>query len=764
MADTPSKSSSAFESGEIQFLLERILASSQFASAHRMQRFLRYVVENSEHGDLGRLKETVIGVEVFDRTPGYDPKVDAIVRVEARRLRSKLEQYYSQAGVDEPIHMSLPVGSYGMEFRRRPAELPPDIPGLPPRPLVAQLTSGMGKAPAIPWRMGANWRPRTLLVAGMILVGAWWVWQRGTSSHEPALRRITADDGLSTDPALSPDGRFLIYASDRGGEQNLSLWRIDVAGGEPTRLTSEPYDDREPAIHPNGHKIAFRSERDGGGVYTLALEGGLPTLIAKDGRRPRYSPDGAWILYWVRDERYSPSRAFVVPSDGGEPRQIGADFADVHNPIWSPAGKAILFCGTRAAGVAGEEHDWWVLPFPSGEAVKTGAVDAFASHAGELNGALYSRSDRAGVPHAWVGNQVIFSASLGDSNTLWQVPIDAGWKVNTKPKRLTFGTSTDTGATAAASTVAFSSGSTGVHVWSATLDPETGRAAGELQRMTWQPGIEMQPSLSPEGKTLAYVAERGKAERVYLRNIDGGKEMPLAGGDAIQDFPHFSPDGQSIALRSIAGGHTAIETYHLDGTGRRKICADCGSPYSWSPDGQWLLFEPDAVLPYIGLLNVRTQERSVALQRGDWGLRAARFSPDAGWIVFQADTSRMARRVYAVRYRPGMAAPSAADWVEISEGASNDYLPLWSDDGKIIYFISDREGRRSIWGRRFNEAERKPVGEAFEVLALRSARRTLVRNFQAKLERAGLCITAGRITFALDEANANIWLTELPAR
>src|SRR5712671_1078140 len=77
--------------------LQRILASKEFASSARMSRFLRFAVERALSGQSEQLKEYVLGVEVFDRKESYDPRVDPIVRVEARRLRSKLESYYAGA-------------------------------------------------------------------------------------------------------------------------------------------------------------------------------------------------------------------------------------------------------------------------------------------------------------------------------------------------------------------------------------------------------------------------------------------------------------------------------------------------------------------------------------------------------------------------------------------------------------------------------------------------------------------------------------------
>jgi TolB-like protein len=97
---------------DVRRQLERLLASAVFANAGRMSRFLRFVVERTLAGDGTRLKEYVIGVEVFDRDADYDPRVDSIVRVEAARLRAKLAEYYAGEGRDDAVVLTLPKGGY----------------------------------------------------------------------------------------------------------------------------------------------------------------------------------------------------------------------------------------------------------------------------------------------------------------------------------------------------------------------------------------------------------------------------------------------------------------------------------------------------------------------------------------------------------------------------------------------------------------------------------------------------------------------------
>ena len=93
---------------EIEEELDRILSSKVFAAAQRSQAFLRYVVERSLTDAPGPLKEFSIAMDVFARDHDYDPSIDATVRVEAGRLRSRLREYYDVEGSGDPIHIDIP--------------------------------------------------------------------------------------------------------------------------------------------------------------------------------------------------------------------------------------------------------------------------------------------------------------------------------------------------------------------------------------------------------------------------------------------------------------------------------------------------------------------------------------------------------------------------------------------------------------------------------------------------------------------------------
>ena len=125
--------------------LERILGSSTFAKAKSGSRFLRYVVEETLAGRADQIKEYVVGVTVFDRGDDFDPRADAVVRVEATRLRGRLRDYYQAEGSADQLLIELPKGSYVPAFQFRQVVTPEEAPiRLRPRGTMAWAAIGIG--------------------------------------------------------------------------------------------------------------------------------------------------------------------------------------------------------------------------------------------------------------------------------------------------------------------------------------------------------------------------------------------------------------------------------------------------------------------------------------------------------------------------------------------------------------------------------------------------------------------------------------------
>src|ERR1700674_310863 len=123
----------------VQRHLEKVLVSAEMCRSKKLCQFLRFTVEEVLRGHGSELKEYAIAVGVFKRSREFDPGADPIVRVQARRLRSKLGQYYQTEGRDDPIQIEYPVGGYSPIFtRRNPREAArPVIPAVKDRELAS---------------------------------------------------------------------------------------------------------------------------------------------------------------------------------------------------------------------------------------------------------------------------------------------------------------------------------------------------------------------------------------------------------------------------------------------------------------------------------------------------------------------------------------------------------------------------------------------------------------------------------------------------
>ncbi|MBZ5592506.1 MAG: hypothetical protein LAP39_09740 [Acidobacteriia bacterium] len=694
--------------------LERIVANDTLSPA--LAKFLQFIVVETIDGRGEHLSEVVIAEKVFNQRE-FAPSEKSVVRVEKRRLREKLKDYYEGPGKDDPIVISL-----GSTF----------VP-------VFTVRDGLPHKPARRWANIRRWSiPAAALVLAIALVSV--LWKR--PAEELVLTRLTNDSGFSTDPAISPDGKLVAYASDRSGAGNLDIWVQNIVTGDRVRLAPSPADDYEPSFSPDGSRVAFRSDRDGGGVYTAAVLGGNLKGIAKQGRGPRFSPDGQRIVYWVGEPYFVRTQIYIVPASGGTPKRIVPGFYGAHDAVWSPDGRRLLFWGQRSES---STPDWWVAPADGGEPIQTGALAVFARE-----------NIAAGFPAAWVGDQVFFTAR-GDTSNLWKATISPqDGKISGRPRRVTFGTDQEGQPSVANDgTIVFSGFASSASVWRLPLDLSSGKVTGDLERVTRDLSNEVFPSISKD-RRLVFSSDRGGKREIWMKNLGSGTDAMLAVSPSEFDSPKITPDGTKVAY-AVSSSAWAIHVVATAG-GDGKVFKNGGPPRGFSSDGTKLLFEAKTCSPYcVGLLDLTEGTARELIKHPSLALYPESFSPDDRWIAFQARRvdNDSTRTIYVTPFRDGaMGAPES--WIAVTDGNQMDREAQWSPDGGLLTFLSERDGFRCIWGQRLDRETKHPEGAPFPVYHFHHTQQSL--SSLGSPGKVGLSVTDGGLLFSMAETTGNIWI------
>ena len=595
------------------------------------------------------------------------------------------------------------------------------------------------------------WIAAAALVAIAFAVG-WQLHGPGVSPPPWKLTRLTADPGLSDSPALSPDGKLLAYASDRGSDGQQDLYVKQVAGGQPIRLTSDGAGNRTPDFSPEGSKIVFRSDRDGGGIYEIPAFGGDAHLVARDGLRPKFSPDSSQIAYWVGDEGVAAAvpgsgTAWVVPVRGGSPERVGSNFTAARYPIWSPDGKHLLFIGyTSTKAYQASAIDWWVVSTNGGEAVRTGLHEALVRAEQQAVGP--NAEPDFPIPACWSGaNTVIFSAASGDAYNLWEIAISPRTgRVSDAPKRLTTGAGNEAQASCTAGgALAFTDEDSRSDIWSLSADLDRGTSKSALQRITQGPADREYPSLSNNGRFVTFASNQSGRLNIWIRDLANGKESSVDSSPLVERFPVINASGTRVAYSVYEKGKRVVYVSAPSGA-PEKLCEGCLRATGWSRDEKTLLvFGGD---PYqINLLDIASHQQTPLLKHSSYHVIYGRFSPDNRWVSFTVRTEPNRGRIAIAPVDGPKPVPESA-WITIAPSEAQDWAN-WSPDGKTLYFTSRKDGHSCLWGQRLDASSHQPVGEAFAV-----------QHFHGRVSyrQLGWSAAGGRIALVLVEDTGNIWM------
>ncbi len=610
-----------------------------------------------------------------------------------------------------------------------------------------------------------------------LLAAGWLAYKRWHASQPPpvqrALTRLTSDDGLQTGATWSPDGRFIAYASDRGGK--FDIWIQQISGGDPIQITKGPGQNWQPDWSPDGQYIAYRSEEDEGGIYiTPALGGvGQQRKITPFGYYPRWSPDSSRILLQSAIGNWK--KVYVVGLDGGPPREVLTNLGNrvgVLSANWHPDGKRIT------AWTFDVREGGWPVAFSAIPDFWTELVDGGPASNSRFSPELCNQIEavapgpgtaewRMDVKFAWApsGKAIYFERSFRGAQNVWKVTIDPVTLQPNKVERLTTspGLDAELSISPDGSKLAFTSERHQLRGWAFPFDANHGRITGPGEPIT-SAGIEAwQLSLSRDGKKLGIWGIRDGKVGIWEISAPNGREEPLVAADSyVREPPIWSPDGKRAAYLRFSPDASKWQTVVWSSENRNEEAIEARrsivrTVYDWSPDGKSLLVSNNQTdRPEIWQLSIdpaKSGESSARRIAADpnYSLWQPHISRDGRWMVFEA-TSHLPDRDSIIYVMPA----AGGEWIQITDGKQWDDKPRWSPDGKTVYFLSGRKGFFNLWGVHFDPVKGRLQGEPVQVTTFETPALMIPRN----ISPVDISLTDRLVVLPLAQTSGNIWILD----
>lgn len=512
-----------------------------------------------------------------------------------------------------------------------------------------------------------------------------------------SLEQLTDSPGVQSDPCLSPDGKMFLYVSRDGHDLDIFLQR--VGGANPINLTADcPFDDYDPAFSPDGNRIAFRSHREGGGLFVMGATGESPKRVSDAGFDPAWSPDGTQLVYCTEDapeaySRSSISQLRLIELATGKQRLLYR--GDAVAPSFSPSGNLVAFWA-----VDNGVRDIWTIPVAGGEprTVTNDTHTDWNPFFSPDGGAIYFISDRNGRPN------------------LWRVSVDpvSGMPLGS-PRAVTSGTSPidDASPSSDGRRIAFAAQSFPTKLLRLGFDPATERIVGEPV-VVFQSNNEMQQfDVTADGRWLAFRTGAPREDLVVI-DLTTGSRRRLTDDWYRDRGPTWTSDGAWLVYYSNRGGPYNVWRIRPDGTGARVLTSatsdgptnavispddrtmvagltlDSGSGFAtWKLDRSLGEIEEPMPMP-----------KNITL-----GFTPVRYSPDQRWIAGMSDMdSREESAVGLLDVQTGaVSIPRASDG-QVFESLRLGRAGMdWIDENRLLIW----DGRRQsafIWDLTTNSA------------------------------------------------------------
>ena len=514
----------------------------------------------------------------------------------------------------------------------------------------------------------ARWQrpvPLALIGLALMLVGALSVWRlvpTAPPSPEPRRFTLTLPDtdrlqGGGSRPALSPDGRTLVYRALRDGGARAQLFRRPIDQFEATPMAGTE-GASEPFFSPDGQWVGFQASRR---LQKVALAGGPPQTLAED-------PGFFRGADWGTDELI----VFGVGAPGGALMQIPAA-GGAPTPLFTPEG---------------QRRPSYLQVLPGSDAVLFTLTDQ--AGAGELH--LLRRDTgehRIIVPDA-VAGRVLSTGHLVfvRSGALWAVPFDrAALEIAGTPAPVVEGVRVMRGgavlyATADDGSLVYVPGTAGTDARSLVWVDR----GGQEELLTLPARDYDTLSLSPDGTRAAVVAggDDGNVD-VWVSELARGTLTRLTTRPGVDTYPLWSPDGQRVVFMSTEDGRVTLYQQAADGSGtpERLLTDETMTdlvPYDWSPDGETLFLtgvSPDTDRD-VGMVASDGSGTWTPLVQTPARDLAPAISPDGRWLAYASNESGL-YEVYVQRF------PEMLGRQQVSVGTG--HRPHWSDDGRELFYL-----------------------------------------------------------------------------
>jgi Tol biopolymer transport system component len=391
--------------------------------------------------------------------------------------------------------------------------------------------------------------------------------------------QLTSLAGVESFPSLSPDGDSVVYVS-RG---DIYLQRV---GGQNAIILTEdsPVDDTQPAFSPDGTRIAFRSERDGGGIFVMGATGESVKRVSDTGFNPAWAPNGERLVFSTvgvsnssRLERSGKLR--IVRVDSGEIQAIEVN-EDAVQPHWSPHGYRIAFWSFRLS--ERNYRDIATVPAEGGEIVPV------------------TRDQHVDWNPVWSpdGRYLYFCSSRGGDMSLWRVAIDEkSGAIAGEPEPVTASSAARMGLITLGldgRRIAYQADISTGNLQRIAFDAESEAVVGEPIAITSGSRRVTYPDPSPDGEWVAFNSNPGggQADLGIIRTDATGVRQLTDEPHLSNWMPRWSPDGSKMVFYSMRSGTHQLWSIRPDGSGLTQLTK---TPHrivhhAWSPDGKRIVY------------------------------------------------------------------------------------------------------------------------------------------------------------------------------